>query len=130
VGTAAVVLAWTDVGGDLSALVAIFGVVLAGLALLHVKFGLAAHPGTAVLGGLACVAVLLAPLVTSVVLLLVPASLADTGTADTGTAETGTAETGTAETGTAETGPASGVLQERSACLVDAYTTEQVNACP
>jgi hypothetical protein len=125
VGTAAVVLAWTDVGGDLSALVAIFGVVLAGLALLHVKFGLAAHPGTAVLGGLACVAVLLAPLVTSVVLLLVPASLADTGTADTGTADTGTAETGTAETG-----PASGVLQERSACLVDAYTTEQVNACP
>jgi hypothetical protein len=110
VGTAAVVLAWTDVGGDLSALVAIFGVVLAGLALLHVKFGLAAHPGTAVLGGLACVAVLLAPLVTSVVLLLVPASLA--------------------ETGTAETGPASGVLHERSACLVDAYTTEQVNACP
>ena len=97
-GEVALILAWTGVGGDLSVLVAILGLVLAALTLLHVRFGLATNPATAIVGGLVCLAVLVAPV------LLAPAGTGTTRSADVG-------------------------QLERSVCLAQARTTEEVNAC-
>lgn len=99
---AALVLCWAPFTRDLAIILALTGLVLTGLAVLHAHVGIANNTALAAVAGLSCLAALALPgVVTTVV--VDPAKAAEGGI------------------GTGHV--------DYSACLARSYTTEQANAC-